>query len=282
MKKILSNYNIYNNYSKLLYIFLLFLIILSLFYFIHIINTKNYKTDIENFQSSVWTTSRDELKKKEEDEENDKKLHEKIKSTVHQHLNQLQTNHGAIIKGPSGPIGPQGPAGTTLINSGKLINKETSFDFQNNLEPNYFMPQYVLTRSGGPSPLHNIAYMDKNSAFASHQDWHYDFNNHIKSRYDDNCITIDNTRQVLYLDKCDSNNMNQKWKWDNKSNRIHSIQNPGKCMVSTTATGNFTNISGNLNCNGDECNQSKSIKKIGELWDCDQNIIKNNEVWTFI
>jgi len=281
MKKILRNNN--NNYTKILYFFLLLVIIIFLLYlFYKNNNANNSYNNIENFNSDVWTTPRDELKKKEEDEEQNKKMQETIKTAVQKHLNQLQANQGAIIKGPAGPIGPQGPAGTTLISSGKLINKANSFDFQNNVDPNYFMPQYVLTRTGGPSPIHNITYMDKNSAFAPFQDWHYDINNNIKSRYDDTCLTLDSAKQALHLDKCDSNNKNQKWRWDNKSNRIHSIENPAKCIVSATATGNFTHISNNLNCDGDECKKSKQIKKIAELWDCDQNMIKDNEVWSFI
>jgi hypothetical protein len=292
MKKILRNNNI--NKTKLFYILLVVVIILFLSFVIYLKYTNgpmraspenfttNNKQSIENFKSNIWTTPREEFKSEKEKEENDKIMDEKIKTTVHKHLNQIQTHQGAIIKGPVGPIGPQGPAGTTLITSGKLINKADSFDTGNSLEPNYFMPQYVLTRTGGPSPSHNISYMDKNSAFASHQDWHYDINNHIKSRYDDNCLTIDNAKQVLHLDKCDSNNNNQKWRWDNKSNRIHSAENSKKCMVTATATGNFTHISNNLNCSGDECKKSKSVQKTAELWDCDPNIIKDNEVWAFI
>ena len=278
--------------------FCTFLIIILIIFLLHIFLKTNSKSklNIENFQDtpksgSAWTGNRaDETKTAEENAANEK-LQNTIKNIVQNQLEQIKATQGAIIKGPPGPPGQQGPAGSNLIASGKLVNKANSFD---NSSPsssnNYFLPQNVLTRTGGTDPKYSVSYMDTNSAFASYQDWQYDINNNIKSRYDGNCLTMDNNNKinpVLYLDKCDLTNNSQKWKWDNVSNRLLSMNNSSdpqkvKCIISTDPSGNNINISNNLNCMGDECSKSKTIKKIAEVSNCDINIVNDKEVWTFI
>ena len=272
----------------------IFLIIILIIFLLHIFYKKyiDSNINIENFQASTssnnpWNGDRkDEAKTAEENAANEK-LQNTIKNIVQNQLEQIKTTQGAIIKGPPGPPGQQGPAGSTLIASGKLVNKANSFD--NSTSTNYFLPQNVLTRTGGTEPKYSVSYMDSNSAFASFQDWQYDINNNIKSRYDGNCLTMDNNKinPVLYLDKCDSTNNFQKWKWDNVSNRLLSMNDSSdpkkvKCIITTDPSGNNINISNNLNCKGDECSQSKTIKKIAEVGDCDINIINDKEIWTFI
>lgn len=292
---------------KLFCIFLIIILVIFLFIFLFSIFYKknrfnNKKILFENFQStpastsstgddskkSAWTTNRADAAQESADAEQDKKLKNTITNIVKNQLDQIKATQGSIIKGPAGPAGPQGPAGTTLISAGKLVNKSNSFD-SSTTPLNYFTPQYVLTRTGGTDPKYSVSYMDNNSAFASFQDWQYDINNNIISRYDGNCLTMDNNtiNQVLYLEKCDSANNNQKWKWDNVSNRLVSIvpnSNPQKvkCIVAADPSGNNTNISNNLNCSGTDCSTSKPIKKIAEVLDCDMNTINDNEVWTFM
>jgi hypothetical protein len=284
--------------------FCIFLIIILIIFLFHIFLTTNSKSkiklNIENFQDtpkqgSAWTTSAADKQATEDTTQADKDLQNKITNIVKNQLDIIKTTQGALIKGPPGPPGQQGPAGAQLIASGKLINKASSFDTDSNPTPNYFLPQYVLTRTGGVNPLSSVSYMDNNSAFASFQDWQFDINNNIISRYDGKCLTMDDPKKnllnsVLYLDKCDPANSYQKWKWDNISNRLLSMNNNNtntnlqkvKCIIATDPSGSNVNISNNLNCIGDECTKSKTIKKIAEVDDCDINIVKDKEVWTFI
>lgn len=290
MKKLCTN--------KFFGIFLIIILIIFLFYiFFNIYPRRN----IENFQdasksSSAWTTSAADKQAATDSTQADKDLQNKIMNIVKNQLDQIKGTQGALIKGPPGPPGQQGPPGSNLIASGKLINKANSFDSNSgsssNSMLNYFIPQYVLTRTGGTNPLSSLSYMDNNSAFASFQDWQFDINNNIISRYDGKCLTMDDPKKnalnsVLYLDKCEPTNSNQKWKWDNVSNRLLSMNNDinskkVKCIISTDPSGNNINISNNLNCTGDECAKSKSIKKIAEIADCDINIVNDKEVWSFI
>jgi hypothetical protein len=286
--------------TKLFSIFLIIVLIIFIFYIIY---KKSF--NIERFQVSTetttpkpagWTDNRADKKKEDEEKAENEKLQNVITNIVKSQLDQIKATQGAVIKGPPGPVGPQGPAGTSLIASGKLINKTSSFDNSvanagsaESSSVNYFNPKYVLTRTGGTDPKFSISYLDNNSAFASFQDWQYDINNNIKSRYDGNCLTMDSNKmnQVLYLDKCDPANNYQKWKWDNISNRFLSMMensspNKVKCIVSSTPSGTNTNITNNLNCKGNECTQSKPVQKIAEVWDCDTNIVNDNEIWTFI
>jgi len=282
--------------------FCIFLIIILIIFLFHIFLTTNSKSklNIENFQdasksSSHWTTTATDKKEMAENAKADADLQNKITNIVKNQLDIIKTTQGALIKGPPGPPGQQGPAGAQLIASGKLINKASSFDTDSNPTPNYFLPQYVLTRTGGANPLSSVSYMDNNSAFASFQDWQFDINNNIISRYDGKCLTMDDPKKnllnsILYLDKCDPANSYQKWKWDNISNRLLSMNNNNtntnlqkvKCIIATDPSGSNVNISNNLNCIGDECTKSKTIKKIAEVDDCDINIVKDKEVWTFI
>jgi hypothetical protein len=310
MKKICTN--------KFFCIFLIIILIIFLFYIFLDTNSpeimrklpisggvwslcKTPKLNIENFQDtpksgSAWTTSSADKQAAENTTQADKDLQNTITNIVNSQLEKIKTTQGAFIKGPPGPPGQQGPAGSKLIASGKLINKANSFDSNSgsssNSMPNYFMPQYVLTRTGGTDSFSTVSYMDNNSAFASFQDWQFNIDNNIISRYDGKCLTMDDPKKnalnsVLYLDKCEPTNSYQKWKWDNVSNRLLSMNNDinsnkVKCIVSTDPSGNNVNISNNLNCTGDECTKSKTIKKIAEVNDCDINIVKDKEVWSFI
>lgn len=281
--------------------FCTFLIIILIIFLLHIFLKTNSKSklNIENFQDtpksgSAWTTSAADKQAAADSTQADKDLQNKIMNIVKNQLDQIKGTQGALIKGPPGPPGQQGPAGSKLIASGKLINKASSFDNNSGSisPPNYFLPQYVLTRTGGTNSLSSLSYMDNNSAFTSFQDWQFDINNNIISRYDGKCLTMDDPKKnalnsVLYLDKCEPTNSNQKWKWDNVSNRLLSMNNDinsnkVKCIVSTDPSGNNVNISNNLNCTGDECSKSKAIKKIAEISDCDINIVNDKEVWSFI
>ena len=283
--------------TKLFSIFLIIVLIIFIFYIIY---KKTF--NVERFQASAdkpltepkpagWGESRADKEKSNKEMAENEKLQNTITNIVKSQLDQITATQGAIIKGPAGPVGPQGPAGTPLIASGKLINKTSSFDNAASTTGtiNYFNPKYVLTRTGGTDPKFSISYLDDNSAFASFQDWQYDINNNIKSRYDDNCLTMDSNKmnQVLYLDKCDPANNYQKWKWDNISNRFLSMMDNSsptkiKCIVSSTPSGTNTNITNNLNCKGNECTQTKPVQKIAEVSDCDKNTVNDNEVWTFI
>lgn len=268
------------------------LLVLFIFLLVLIINRKNierFSTEEEEEnknkskkKSNQWTTNKEELKR-EKEKLNDVQYNQvknMITSISKSTLQDLITVQSPLLKGPQGPPGIQGPAGTTLIASGRLINKNGSFDSSESV--NYYQPKYVVTRTEGTSPTSSLAYMDNNSAFASFQNWQLDINNNLKNRYDNNCLTMNKTKDGLYMDKC-SNNSNQKWSWDN-SNRIISTSetngNSLKCIGLTKPEQNVltTNIPG---CSGTNCITNQPRRYL-TVKNCDMNNINEDEIWSFI
>ena len=278
--------------KKIISILLLVLFIILL---LLIINRKKYiyiesfdskKDDDENSDEeslNKWTTDRKTLEEKTQKLNNVQKKEVKnmINAISQSKLETLIANQSPLLVGPSGPPGIQGPPGTTLIASGRLINKSGSFD-KTGQNTNYFMPKYVVTRTEGTSPASSLSFMDNTSAFASFQNWQLDINNHRKNRYDDNCLTMSPTQDKLYIDKC-NDNPNQKWTWD-KSNRIISTSASTdrvlKCISLSNPEQNVltTNIPG---CSGAEC-KNDNPKRYLTVKDCDINNINENEIWSFV
>lgn len=262
--------------NKIICTLLLILFILLLLF---IINRKSIYT-LETFASNKWTTNKD-LLHAENQQLNDvqkTQVYDMINSISESKLKSLITSQSPLLTGPAGPIGPQGPAGTSLIASGRLINKSGSFDS----DKNQFLPQYVVTRTEGTSPTSSLSFMDNNNSFASFQNWQLDINNHLKNRYDNNCLTMDPKQTKLYIDKCEDSNPNQKWNWDN-SNRIISINNSNsrvlKCIGLSKPEQNVitTNIPG---CSGEQC-QNNTPRRYLEVHDCQINNINEDEIWSF-
>jgi hypothetical protein len=268
------------------------LLILFIILLIFIINKKNIEkfsseeesnsNDESRPKSNKWTTNKDELEREKEKLNNVQynQVKNMITSISKSTLQDLITIQSPLLKGPAGPIGIQGPAGTTLIASGRLINKNGSFDDSGTI--NYFSPKYVVTRTEGTNPTSSLAYMDNNSAFASFQSWQLDVNNNLINRYDGNCLTMNKTKDGLYIDKC-SDNLGQKWDWD-RSNRIISKSekngNSLKCIGLTKPEQNVltTNVPG---CSGTNC-ISNQARRYLTVKDCDINNINEDEIWSFV
>jgi hypothetical protein len=253
-----------------------FLIILLI-----IINNKKFK-NIENFASNEWTTNKEILNAEKEPLNNVQKTEVKnmIKAITNDELKTLISTQSPLLTGPQGPQGPQGPSGTTLIASGRLLNKGGSYDKIS--DQNYLYPKYVVTRTEGTNKSSSLSFMDNLAPFASFQNWQLDINNNLKNRYDGNCLTMSANDDKLYIDTC-SDNANQKWNWDN-SNRIISTSNSNnrvlKCIGLSNPERNVltTNVPG---CNGDQC-QNNTPRRYLSVKDCEINNINEDEVWSFV
>jgi len=269
--------------------FSIFLFILLFFLLILIVHHKRVHYNIENFASNAWTTNK-EILAEEKAPLNDvqKKQVEDITTAVSKNtLSTLLASQSSGLVGPNGPPGDQGPAGAQYIAVGRLINKDGSFDKKTS-NHNYFIPEKALSRSSGVSPKSSLAFMDAVSPFASFQNWELDVNNHLKNRFDDNCVSIDPSTKSdesskIYMDKCDSNNQNQKWTWDS-SNRIYnpnySTSTTLRCLgLSKPEKNIITSIPG---CTGENCNNNNVDKKYLVVKNCDLNKINDDELWAFI
>lgn len=255
----------------MIYIFLITIIITILF---NIINNLNKQKKIEYFYS--WDKSEKDINAEEQELTNNqiKQVEsisaEKCKTTL---TNLVQTQ-SPLITGPTGKVGPPGPPGTTLIASGKLANKQSSFS-----EANKIIPQFVVSRSNGKGSSASFIYMNNISPFASYQDWQYDINNNIKNRFDSSCMTM--SKDKIYMDDCDSNNANQKWTWDDR-NRLYSKANSTKENLKCIAIKemDITGVTSEPNCIGKECDKS-SKQKFLVVDDCISSDVKDNQVWGF-
>jgi len=266
-----------NKIHKIIYIFLIIIIIIFLFNFF---DNMNKKKKVEYFESkSSWTKSSEDVKKENQDltPHQVKQIKNISSNTCKNTLTNLIQTQSPLLAGPVGPVGPPGPAGTTLIASGKLANKESSFNGKNKT-----IPELVVARTEGTNPSASLSFMDKISPFASYQDWSLDINNNIKNRFDNTCMTMSTTDNKIFMDTCDPNNSNQKWSWDN-TNRLISTTNSSstnlKCISTQEMENNhITSIPG---CVGNKCIKSGKQHFL-VVSDCKVNDIKENEVWGFI
>lgn len=280
------------------------LLVLFIFLLLLIINRKLIiKTNIENFKaddkkddkkdkkkddkkddsSDPWNTDRNELEdqKKSLNPVQKDEVTNMINSISESKLKKMVVEQSPLLVGPPGPQGVQGPAGSLYIASGRLINKSGSFNKydENN---NYFVPKFSVTRSEGTNSTSSLAFMDDSSSFSSVQNWQLEANNFLKNRYDDNCLTMSNTDNKIYIDKCTDNNQNQKWTWDD-SNRIVSTTNSNniklKCIGLSKPEINITttNIPG---CKGDSCSNNVPRRYLISK-DCEINNVNEDEIWDF-
>lgn len=262
------------------------LLILFILLIIFIINRKKHY--YENFKSNAWTTNQDQLDKENEYLTENQKTEVKnmIESITKSELKTLIATQSPLLTGPHGPQGIQGPPGTKLVASGRLVNKKGSFlhNIKDNKEggKNYFIPEYVVTRTEGTNPTSSLSFMGRVSPFVSYQNWQLDVDNNLVNRYDGNCLTMDPKQEQLYIDKC-NNNPNQKWTWDT-SNRIisttASTSTSLKCIGLSKLENNVltTNIPG---CSGEEC-ITNTPRKFLVIKDCEINNVNDDELWSFV
>jgi hypothetical protein len=261
----------------MIYIFLIIIIIIILF---NVINNLNKKKKIEYFESSAsWGKSSEDVNK--ENQTLTPNQVTQIKNMVQQGstdaLTTIMQSNKQLLTGPIGPPGPPGPAGTTLVASGRLANKKTSFN-----EKNKTIPQLVVARTEGTNPSTSLSFMDEISPFTSYQYWQLDINNNLKNRFDNTCMTMSTTDNKIYMDNCDPNNANQKWTWDN-TNRLISTSNSTNNILKCISTQEMenTHITSVPNCVGKNCMISgkKNFLVVG---DCKVNDIQDTQVWGFI
>jgi hypothetical protein len=253
------------------------------------INTDNIYNNIEHFEQNAWITDKNVLNAEKQPLNEIQK--DEVKNMINQlgkeQLKTLIAQQSPLLTGPSGPPGPQGPAGTTLVSSGRLVNKVGSFSKNNNDKDknkkiNDFYPEFVVSRTEGTNAASSLCFMDKISPFTSYQNWELNVNNQIRNRYDNNCLTMDNKNDKVYISQC-GDNPNQKWTWDN-SNRIISTTNSSpnklKCIGLSKPEINMltTNVPG---CKDNSCSNNVE-REFMIVKDCDVNNINKDEIWSFV
>ncbi len=273
---------------NIIIILFIIIIITLLFYFI---NNKGISENFDNKdkgknknENKTWTKS-DEDYAKENPSLTQSQITQVKDISAQVSKNQLMdmiTTQSPLLTGPAGPPGIQGPPGTTLVASGRLVNKKASFN-SDGKDKNYFNPELIVTRTDGVNPTASLSYMDTPAPFVSYQHWNLDINNNIKNRYDDTCLTMNKSQDKVYMDTCDSTNPGQKWSWDNKSNRLISTSASTnkmlKCIgVSSPENTMTTSLPG---CSGKDC-ANTSPKKFLIVKDCGINNVKDDEIWSFI
>jgi hypothetical protein len=262
------------------------IILLVLFFILLLMIINNKKHTIETFASNTeksnpWTTNKDVLNAENQplNDIQKEEVKDMVKSLTSSQLKTLIQTQSPLLVGPQGHQGPPGPAGTTLIASGRLINKKGSYNSSND---SFFFPKYVVTRTEGTNKESSLSYLENLNPFASYQNWQLDVNNNLVNRYDNNCLTMNQTTNKLYIDKC-NNEPTQKWSWDN-SNRListsSSTSNKLKCIGLTKPETNIltTNLPG---CSGKNC-MNDTPRQYLTVKDCDINSIKDDELWTFV
>ena len=208
-------------HNKLICTSLIILFVLLLFIIFN--QRKSYR--IENFASSddsKWTTDKSKLAADSAplNDVQRTEVSNMVTAKTTEQLKNLISTQSPLLTGPRGPQGIQGPSGTSLIASGRLVNKNGSFDTAAD-GTNYFNPKYIVSRTEGVSPTTSLSFMDTIAPFVSFQNWQLDVNNNLKNRYDGNCLTMNKTLDKVYMDKCSDDIPNQKWNWDS-TNRIIS------------------------------------------------------------
>ena len=270
-------------HNKLVCTCLIILFVILLFIIFN--QRKTYK--IENFASSgdnKWTTDKDKLAADSAplNDVQRTEVSNMVTSKTTEQLKNLISTQSPLLTGPQGPQGIQGPPGTSLIASGRLVNKNGSYDKTAD-GTNYFNPKYIVSRTEGTNSTSSLSFMDTVSPFVSFQNWQLDVNNNLKNRYDGTCLTINKKLDGIYMDKCSDDIPNQKWSWDS-TNRIisttASTDSKLKCMGLTNPETNVitTSIPG---CKGNEC-MNNSPRRYLTIKDCDINQINDDEIWSFI
>ena len=197
------------------------------------------------------------------------KVNDEVKKTLN---NQSSVNYGSV--GKQGEQGPSGPAGGEYIASGLLVNKKHSYDENDKLNMS-------VTRVYGEGDT-GKAYLEIADKFSPSTYWYLYKDGSLRNRLDDMCLTTSGKNSSdLYMNTC-TNDSNQNWKWDNKSNRIILSESKGaggtsqKCItLSNPKIDENTLLAG---CADNKCgSKQKRFLKLGE---CKAGV-QDDEVWSF-
>jgi len=238
-----------------------------------------------DIQVDEWNKTPEEIEKQKQGltKTQECQIRNMMKQMVKNQVMDSLSAQNPLMTGPVGPIGPPGPPGTKLIASGRIFNKSGSF---NTTDKQMKSPKNVLSRSSGTSPLSSLVFMDNTSPFVSYQNWLYNDKNQIVNRYDNTCLSYKKGNSYIYMDKCDSNNPNQKWFWDN-SNRLISLnpensknKNTMSCLGLTKPTVN-TMMSSVPDCKGKQCS-NRGQKRFLTLKNCKVNSVQADEIFSFM
>lgn len=241
----------------MIFIIVIFIILILMYlcnnYFINKY-IENFK--IEHFD--LWTTDKQELTT----------LSDEQKKEVNDILNQnlaplVRDNVAELLAANKTLITPQIETKTIVsplitsknyIANGKLVNQSLSY------KPNstYFYPDTVLSRKEVIGD--NAMLLMEKPLLVPYQYWYLTTDNKLMNKYDNKCLTAPPLLTgTVYLDTCNTNTTNnlQQWTWD-ENNRIVNISSDGKNNCLTANTSSIT------------------------LEACDDNNLKENEIWSFI
>ena len=239
-------------------------------------NSSENDFTMENFvnTSNSWITSDTDNILEEEGlyKIQKKEINDMITKVTNTTLENLVVSQSPLFIGAMGPPGQKGPPGTNLIASGRLINKDGSFDSSDNSKSN---PKYVIKMNdGGISENVTLSFTDKISNFESSQNWQLNVNDNLINRSNNSCLTMDSTNSNLSMADCTPSNNGQKWKWD-KSNRIISKENSELCIALTNPQTNIPN------CDLTKGKCTTTPNRYLTVRNCDLKNKKDDEIWDF-
>ena len=94
-------------------------------------------------------------------------------------------------------------------------------------------------------------YLEKTDLFSPVQYWYLYKDGTIKNRYDDKCLTSGKKEKSdLFMSECKDDNLNQKWEWNKKTNRIVSKDIPDNKKVMGYPSMDFKKFVKNWKSNG--------------------------------
>lgn len=252
-------------------------------------NTENFQlfktTDIsiENFEDKKidkWNDSPEKIDASEkglnktQKEQVKNMLNVKVDDSVRKSLNK--NVNGGVSGGQVGQMGergPAGPAGGEYIASGLLINKKYSFDDNGNLN-------MITNRVHGEGDS-GKAFLDSKDLFSPTRYWYLHKDGNLKNRYDNMCLTTNGkSNSDLFMSEC-SDSPNQKWEWNNKSNRLILKDDSGNSSLQKCISLTGPKVDANTQlagCTNNSCGDKH--KRFLNLKDCNSSV-QLDEVWSF-
>lgn len=282
--------------NKIICVLLLILFIILVCLVYSEIQKNKFNNNIENFQlfktteNSIetfedkkvdkWGDSQEEIDAKtnglnnKQKKEVDNRINTKVDQAVKDALGNQPNASNASVTSQSVEPGPTGPAGGEYIASGLLLNKKYSTNENNEVDMS-------VTRAHGEGDS-GKSYMEVKDSFSPSNSWYLYKDGNIKNRLDEMCLTTNGTIDTdLYMSEC-SQDPNQLWNWDRKSNRLvlassMSLSSSNQKCIGLTGPKRDENtlLAG---CAGKSCgNPSKRFLK---LKNCNASV-NPDEVWAF-
>jgi hypothetical protein len=266
--------------------FLGLFLLLCLFYLAYLIykhrsQTREIMESYESYDKNIDQQKADAIKLSEAQKAEVQNI---FTNSVPKSISEYVGANKNLLRGPAGPMGPMGQSGGNFIETGYLVNKSGSYDGTNKIFSN---PNRALTRASGNDPKASLAFLDGYSPFATYQKWTLSSNNNLVSQFDQSCVAFNpnaGDAQKVYMSTCNDNSAVKLQK--DKYSRLMLTDTLGTPNPKCLTLGNKENqvlTTGLPDCaSGNDCFKVGFGKSFLKVDNCDINIPKDNEIWTFL